>query len=114
MKEKGIYATGGLLGAVLASTCCLGPFVLLLFGVSGAWIRHLTALAPYQPFFLVASLACLAAGFWKVYGRTTGSCQEGSSCTTSQSDKLVKVALWASTLIIGAAVGVETLGPLFL
>ena len=50
MKGKGIYATGGLIGAVLASTCCLGPFVLLLLGVSGAWISHLTALAPYQPF----------------------------------------------------------------
>ena len=114
MKGKGIYATGGLIGAVLASTCCLGPLVLLLLGISGAWISYLTALAPYQPFFLVASLGFLAAGFWKVYGKTMGSCQEGSSCSTSQSDKLVKVALWTGTLIIGAAIGVETLGPLFL
>jgi mercuric ion transport protein len=88
--------------------------VLLLLGISGAWISYLTALAPYQPFFLVASLGFLAAGFWKVYGKTTGSCQEGSSCSTSQSDKLVKVALWTGTLIIGAAISIETLGPLFL
>ena len=114
MKGKGIYATGGLIGAILASTCCLGPFVLLLLGISGAWISHLTALAPYQPFFLVASLGFLAAGFWKVYGKTTGSFQEGSSCSTSSSDTLVKVALWVATLIIGAAIGVETLGPLLL
>ena len=114
MKGKGIYATGGLIGAVLASTCCLGPFVLLLLGISGAWISHLTALAPYQPFFLVASLGFLAAGFWKVYGKTTGSYQEGSSCSTPQSGKLVKVALWAATLLIVAAFSVETLGPLFL
>ncbi len=51
MKGNGIYATGGLIGAVLASTCCLGPFILLLLGVSGAWISYFTALAPYQPFF---------------------------------------------------------------
>jgi mercuric ion transport protein len=114
MKGKGIYATGGLIGAVLASTCCLGPFVLLLLGISGAWISHLTALAPYQPFFLVASLGFLAAGFWKVYGKTTGTCQEGSSCSTPQSDKLVKVALWAASSLIVAAFSVETLGPLFL
>jgi mercuric ion transport protein len=114
MKGNGIYATGGLIGAVLASTCCLGPFILLLLGVSGAWISYLTALAPYQPFFLVASLGFLATGFWKVYAKTKDSCQEGSSCGTSQSDKLVKVALWVATLIIGAAIGVETLGPLFL
>ena len=114
MKGKGIYATGGLIGAVLASTCCLGPFVLLLLGVSGAWISHLTALAPYQPFFLVASLGFLTAGFWKVYGMTKVPCKEGSSCGTSPSDKLVKVALWTAALIIGTAIGVETLGPLFL
>mgnify|MGYP000368521480 CR=1 FL=1 len=114
MKEKEVYAIGGFIGAVLASTCCLGPFVLLLLGVSGAWISHLTALAPYQPFFLVASLGFLAAGFWKVYGNTTGSCQEGSSCGTSPGDTLVKAALWTATLIIGAAIGVETVGPLFL
>jgi len=114
MKGKRIYATGGLIGAVLASTCGLGPFVLLLLGVSGAWVSYLTALAPYQPFFLVASLGFLAAGFWKVYGKTTGACQEGSSCAASQSDKLVKVVLWAATLLIVAAFSVETLGPLFL
>lgn len=114
MKGKGIYAAGGLLGSVLASTCCIGPFVLLLLGVSGAWISHLTALAPYQPFFLIAGLGLLAAGFWKVHGKTTGSCQEGSTCSTSPSDKLVKVALWTATVLIGAAVSIETLGPLFL
>ncbi len=114
MKGKGIYATGGLIGAVLASTCCLGPFVLLLLGISGAWISHLTALAPYQPFFLVGSLAFLGAGFWKVYGKTTGTYQENSSCATPQSDKLVKVALWAATLLIVAAFSVETLGQLLL
>ncbi len=35
MKEKGIYATGGLIGAVLASTCSIAPFVFLLLGISG-------------------------------------------------------------------------------
>lgn len=114
MKVKEIYATGGLIGAVLASTCCLGPFVLLLVGVSGAWMSHLTALAPYQPFFLAGSLGFLAAGFWKVYGKTTSTCQEGSSCAASPSDKLVKVVLWAATLLIVAAFSVEKLGPLFL
>lgn len=49
MKEKGVYATGGLIGAILASTCCIAPFVFLLLGISGAWISYLTALAPYQP-----------------------------------------------------------------
>lgn len=114
MKGKGVYAAGGLIGAILASTCCIVPFVFLLLGVSGAWISHVTALAPYQPFFLVGSLGFLAAGFWKVYGNSKGSCEEDSACSTPQSDKIVKVALWMATLLIVTAIGIEAIGPLFL
>jgi len=114
MKGKGGYAAGGLVSAVLASTCCVAPFVLLLLGVSGAWISHLTALAPFQPLFLLTSLGFLAAGFWKVYGKPQDSCEEDPSCSTSRSDRTVKVALWMATLLIVTAISVERLGPLFL
>lgn len=113
-KGKGIFAAGGLIGAVLASTCCIVPFVLLFLGVSGAWISHVTALAPYQPLFLIASLGFLAAGFWKVYGKPASSCEEESGCASQQSDKVVKAALWMATLLIVAAFGVELIGPLLL
>jgi mercuric ion transport protein len=42
---RGALATGGL-AAILASTCCLGPLVLVALGVSGAWIGNLTLLEP--------------------------------------------------------------------
>ena len=51
-------ALGGL-AAILASTCCLGPLVLVLLGVSGAWIGNLTRLELYRPFFLGAALIAL-------------------------------------------------------
>ena len=114
VKGKGIYAIGGLIGAILASTCCIAPFTFLLLGISGAWISYLTALAPYQPIFLVMSLGFLGVGFWKVYGKPKANCPEGSSCATSQSDRAIKVALWIATLLILAALSVEALGPLFL
>lgn len=114
MKGRGWYATGGLIGALLATTCCIAPFVLLLLGISGAWISHLTALAPYQPLILITSLGFLAAGFWKVYGKPKVSCEESLSCGTAQSDKVIKVALWLATLLIVTAMGVERIGSLFL
>jgi len=49
---RGALLTGGL-AAILASTCCLGPLVLITLGVSGAWISNLTLLEPYQPLFIV-------------------------------------------------------------
>jgi len=36
----GVLAAGGI-AAILASTCCLGPLVLVLLGFSGAWIGNL-------------------------------------------------------------------------
>ncbi|WP_222873573.1 mercuric transporter MerT family protein [Hankyongella ginsenosidimutans] len=53
-------ATGGLIGAVLASSCCVVPLVLVTLGVSGAWIGSLTALEPYKLFFVLVTLALLA------------------------------------------------------
>jgi mercuric ion transport protein len=38
---RGALFAGGL-AAILASTCCLGPLVLITLGVSGAWISNLT------------------------------------------------------------------------
>ena len=40
-------AAAGLLGAMLASTCCIVPLVLVLLGASGAWIGTLTELKAY-------------------------------------------------------------------
>ena len=36
----------GVLAAIGASVCCVGPLVLLTLGIGGAWIANLTALEP--------------------------------------------------------------------
>ena len=43
-----LWASGGALGAILASSCCIVPLLLLSLGISGAWIGNLTALEPYK------------------------------------------------------------------
>jgi len=48
-RSEKILATGGLLAALAASSCCVVPLLLFGLGVSGAWIVHLTRLAPYHP-----------------------------------------------------------------
>src|SRR5258707_1440984 len=54
----GALLAGGL-AAILASTCCLGPLVLVALGLSGAWIGNLTLLEPYRPFFIAGALVAL-------------------------------------------------------
>src|SRR3546814_17640073 len=53
----------------VCSSDLLVPFSL---GAGGAWIANLTALAPYQPIFIAATLGFLGYGFYAVTGSHGG------------------------------------------
>ena len=72
---------GAAIAAIGASVCCVVPLVLVLMGISGAWIVNLTALDAWRPWFSAATLVCLGWAFWMLYGpaahcRTDGICVE--------------------------------------
>ncbi len=102
-REK-LTAVGALFGAVLSSSCCLVPLLLISLGVGGSWIGTLTSLAPYQPFFLIPTLAILAYGFWHVYGRSSAACGEGDACARPLPRRFMEFALWLATLLVVAAI----------
>ena len=110
--RKGWLAAGGALGAFLASACCIGPLVLLTLGISGAWIGNLTALEPYKPIFAVIALGFIAAGFWQVYFRKPTVCEPGSYCARPASARITKSALWASLILVLAALTIDWWAPL--
>src|SRR5256886_11270798 len=89
-RGPGLMAVGGLLGALVASTCCLLPLVLFGLGVSGAWIGNLTRLAPYQPFFIAATIACLGYGYWLVYRSSRVAWAGGEACARPLSTRLLR------------------------
>lgn len=109
-----LAAAGGVLGALGASTCCILPLVLFGLGIGGAWIGRLTALAPYQPLFILLALGSLGYGYWLVY-RGADSCQgAGTSCTRPPRRPLVKGMLWGSTLLVLLALAWPWVVPLLL
>jgi mercuric ion transport protein len=112
--RKGLIAAGGVIGAILASTCCVVPLLLLTLGVSGAWMGNLTALAPYQNYFIAITLVFLASGFWHVYWKPKKACDTDSYCASPASDRVVKIALWVATALIAAALGINFILPYFL
>jgi mercuric ion transport protein len=69
----------GGLAALLASTCCLGPLVLITLGFSGAWISQLTVLQPYQPIFIGAALVALFFAGQRIW-RPAAQCAPGEVC----------------------------------
>jgi MerT mercuric transport protein. len=109
-----VFATvGSITAALAASSCCVIPLVLFTLGIGGAWISNLTALAPYQPLFVVLTLAFLAWGFWMVYRKPQVACAEGY-CTRPLSDRIAKTGLWIATVLIALALAFPYVAPLFI
>src|SRR6202023_541601 len=111
--QNGIgFLVAGMLTAIGASACCLGPLVLLALGVSGAWISSLTALEPYRPIFIGLTLLFLAGAFHRLY-LARRLCTSGSACTNPNTLKRQRLAFWIVTILVLSLVAVPWLAPLF-
>ncbi|MET4068883.1 mercuric ion transport protein [Bradyrhizobium sp. S3.2.6] len=113
-RRQTLMATGGLVGALAASSCCILPLALFGLGVSGAWIGNFTRLAPYQPYFLTATLAFLGYGYWLVYRSSTRACADGEACACPLPNRLVKAGLILATILVVAALALDFIAPLVL
>lgn len=110
--RKGLFAALGLLGALLASACCIVPLALVTLGISGAWIGNLTALEPYKPVTSGIAIVFIGLGFWHVYFRAKPTCVEGSYCAQPQSSRITKTILWAATALVLLSLTLKWWAPL--
>jgi mercuric ion transport protein len=108
-----LMAAGGLLGALAASSCCILLLALFGLGVSGAWIGNFTQLAPYQPYFIAATIGFLGYGYWLVY-RSKPACSDGETCGRPLPNRLVKAGLVLATILVVGALGFNFIAPLLL
>jgi len=113
-RKQSLMAAGGLQGALAASSCCILPLVLFGLGVSGAWIGNFTRLAPYQPYFIAATLGFLGYGYWLVYRSSTRACADGEACARTLPNRIVKTSLILATILTVAALGLDFVAPFFL
>src|SRR5882724_12239177 len=102
-RRQTLIAAGGLLGALAASSCCILPLVLFGLGISGAWIGNFTRLAPYQPYFLAATLTFLGYGYWLVYRSSSRACADDEACARPVPNRIVKTSLILATVLVVAA-----------
>ena len=108
---RGALLAGGL-AAILASTCCLGPLVLITLGFSGAWIGNLTVLEPYRPIFMgVAVLALYFA--WRRIWRPALGCAAGEVCAVPQVKRSYKFLFGVVVVLVTIAFGFPYAAPWF-
>lgn len=102
----------GGVAALLASACCLGPLVLLMLGISGAWIGNLTALEPYRPIFIGVALVALYFSHRRIF-RPAGECLPGEICAVPAVSQTYKVLFWVVVALLGVALVFPYVAPFF-
>ena len=103
----------GVLTAIGASVCCVGPLVLLTLGIGGAWIANLTALEPLRPWFIAATLLFVGLAFRRLYVQPQ-VCQPGAACAEPIVLKRQRLIFWVVTLALLPLLSVPWLAPFFL
>lgn len=108
---RGALFAGGL-SAILATTCCLGPLVLVILGFSGAWIGNLTMLEPYRPFFIGAALLAMFFAWRRIF-RPAQDCKPGEVCAVPQVQTTYKFIFWIVATLVLVAIGFPYVVPFF-
>lgn len=74
MKDR--YLTiGGIVTALLAASCCIGPALFLVFGITG--LGFLSSLEWFRPYFIGITLLLVVVSFHYAYGRGARCVDEG-------------------------------------
>ena len=106
---------GGVLAAIVASACCLGPLVLVTLGISGAWISNLSALEPYRPAFIVVALAFMAFAYRQIFVKAARpeACEPGTLCALPETNRTYRAIFWVVSALVLFAIAFPYFVPLF-
>ncbi len=96
MKKGVLSSVGSLLPSFLVSTCCLGPTVYVLFGVSMGGLSIFAPLEPYRPVFMVVAVALLGYAFYHLYVRAaTFACVENGRSPL----RMQRLLFWVASMV---------------
>jgi len=98
MKDK--LATGsGLIVAVLASSCCIIPFIAGLIGVSVGSLGIFVVFEKFRIPLILVAIGFLAYAFYKVYRIDTQCGPDGSCSVNPRVQRINKIMLWGFTIV---------------
>lgn len=83
--------------ASFVGLCCIGPWAVALFGVSGA--IAMARWQPVRPYLLGVALILLGWAFWRIYGPARKRLCEAGLCSPKPSIWL-QGSLWLATALV--------------
>jgi len=111
-KNSNLPIIGGVIAAIGASLCCIGPLVLLALGIGGTWISYLTALEPYRPVFIGVALIFLGLAFRKLY-LIPQRCAPGDACAVPATRRNQRIIFWVVAVLLVALLTFPYYGLVF-
>lgn len=88
----------------------MGPLVLVMLGLSGAWIGNLQVLEPFRPIFIGAALLALFFAWRRIW---RPACTTGVACAKSQINITYKFLFAAVSLLVLIALVFPYIAPWF-
>jgi mercuric ion transport protein len=110
-RKAGRLIALAVLASLLASSCCVLPLVLVLVGVTGAWIANLQALKPVTPYAIGVTAAALAWAGWLVFSPNRACDIADGTCETTR--PVMRRLFIACALFVVLLLGFPLIAPLF-
>ncbi|MBS1258563.1 MAG: hypothetical protein MAG551_01622 [Candidatus Scalindua arabica] len=95
MKTKSVSTLAGIVAAILASSCCIGPLILAGLGIGSVGI--FSALEKYRPLFMTITIAFIGMAFYLTYCKNKSD--ECCDINKARIDRIKKIVLWTITVI---------------
>jgi mercuric ion transport protein len=91
-----LAGSAGVVAALGASLCCLGPILFVTLGVGAGWA---STFEPLRPVFTALTVLGLGIGFYTVYARPEKAegCAPGEACARPTRRGRDKLVLWSAT-----------------
>lgn len=100
-------AAAGVISAVTASLCCIGPA--LVSAASIGSVGAFSVFESYRPFFIGVTALLLGIGFFMTYRKREVKCEDGA-CVTKDAGKRNKILMWIAAFVSIGALSFPYLG----
>jgi len=97
VKRESLVIGGGVLAAIGASLCCIGPLLFVALGIGAFGAASVFESA--RPYLLGAAVLALAFGFYRTYFRRE-SRAPGEVCATKPINRASRAALWVASVAV--------------
>jgi copper chaperone CopZ len=114
MEKSKLPIIGGVITAIIASLCCIGPVVVALIGVGS--IGAFSVFEAYRPYLIGLTAAILGLAFYLTYRKREVKCEDSTcpegmdSHKVESAGKWNKIAVWLVTFIAAVAIAFPYFG----